>query len=467
MQSKKPLRRKLSPDSMNRAPSRGRSAYGARAAALSLLGRPRADREERDRALRGLDPRDRALAEALTSGTFRMRGTIDFYLSHFLSQDIERLPEPVLNILRSAIFQLQFLDRVPDYAVVNESVELAGRFSGGRFRGLVNAVLRRFGQEWESVPLPLFEDDPVRALAIRHSHPDWLVARWLERFGADETVSLLTANNTPARMTLRVRPSGGGLEQDSARLIGMLRGAGFKVNRGEYAPEALVLEDVSNPAGLPGYLDGLFYVQDEAAMLVGRLATPSPDDLVLDLCAAPGGKCTHLAELSGGRALVVAADPSRRRIATLNENLIRLGADTVRVVAAEGRNAPFRAADLVLCDVPCTGTGALRRKPDLRWRITPADLDNLVAVQREILLSAAELVRPGGSLVYGTCSLEPEENESMVRWFLDRRREFRLDPAVRRLTGAVVSSTGCLETFPHRHGIDGAFGARLLRVDGK
>ena len=466
MQSKRPFRKRSNPEAVNKAPTRGYSIHGARAAALALLENPLADREEQEESLSGLELRDRALASAIASGALRMRGTIDYYLGHFLRQDITKLPVPVLNVLRCAVFQMQFMDRVPDYAVVSESVELTKRLCGGRFQGLVNAVLRRLGREWQSVPLPSIELSPVKALAIRHSHPEWLVERWLSRFGVDETVALLEANNTRAPLVVRVRPSGDGMEKDAARLIDLFRGAGFTVNRGEFAPEALVLAEASSPAELPGFDRGLFYAQDEAAMLVGRLATPSPGGVALDLCAAPGGKCTHMAELAGNTATVVAADRSMRRLEILVRNIERLGAAGVRTVVAEARQAPFRQADLVLCDVPCTGTGALRRKPDLRWRITPADLKNLTALQREIISAAASLVCPGGSLVYSTCSLEPEENMAVVEWFLERNPDFKLEPAGRRLIESVVPATGYLETYPHRHGIDGAFGARLRRLAG-
>ncbi len=434
-----------------------RAAYSAREAALRILAGGMWNDDGREAALRGLEERDRALASAIAAGAVRMRGAIDYYLAQFLHRDLSLLPPAVLNLLRAAVFQLRWLDRVPDWAVVNESVELARRVGGGRYQGLVNAVLRRFIREGGDLPLPSLETEPVRGLAVRHSFPEWLVERWLQRFGLDETVELLEACNKTAPLVLRTCPAGREILAES------LRGSGVAFQSGLYVPGALVLESGANPARLPGYGEGLFYVQDEAAMLVGFLAAPGNDGLVLDLCAAPGGKATHLAELAGTGAAVMAAEPAPVRLAVLRRNIKRLRIDNVFGVAADSLHPPFRPADLVLCDVPCSGTGVLRRKPGLRWRIKAGDMISLPVLQADILKSAADCVRPGGVLVYSTCSLEPEENRAVVLDFLQNRTDFRLQNAGEFLPESVVSQDGFLETMPHRHEVDGVFGARLVR----
>jgi len=440
----------------------GNKAWGPREAALRLLSRQVWDETAREAALRPLDERDRALASGIAAGTLRMRGSIDFYLSHFLHQDLSVLPTGVLNLLRTAVFQLRWLDRVPDWAVVSESVELAKRIEGGRHHRLVNAVLRRFIREADSIELPSLESEPARALAVRHSFPEWLAGRWLARLGAEETARLMQALNCPAPLTLRARSTvdcpGG-----QPALEALLKGAGVQCNPGAYAPEALCLESGANPVRLPGYAEGRFYVQDEAAMLVSRLAAPAAGATVLDLCAAPGGKATHLAELSGPGATIAAAEPAPVRLGVMQHNIERLKAENVFAVAAEALHPPFRPADLVLCDVPCSGTGVIRRKPDLRWRLVESDLVSLPALQRSILAAAAECVRPGGVLLYATCSLEPEENREVVSALLHARGDFSLQDAREYLPAAVVSAEGFLETLPQNHGIDGAFAARLLR----
>lgn len=434
-----------------------RAVYGAREAALRILAGGMWNDDGREAALKGLEERDRALASAIAAGAVRMRGAIDYFLAQLLHQDLSLLPPGVMNLLRAAVFQIRWLDRVPDWAVVNESVELARRIGGGRYQGLVNAVLRRFIREGGDMPLPSLETEPVRGLAVRHSFPEWLVARWLERYGIGEAAELLESCNRTAPLVLRTCPSG------RETLAESLRGGGVSFRPGLYAPGALVLESGANPARLPGYGEGLFYVQDEAAMLVGLLAAPGQNDLVLDLCAAPGGKATHLAELAGDGATVAAAEPAPVRLAVLRRNIRRLKIDNVFGVAADSLHPPFRRADLVLCDVPCSGTGVLRRKPDLRWRIKAGDLISLPALQADILNAAADCVRQGGALVYSTCSLEPEENRAVVLSFLQRRKDYRLQNAREYLSETVASQDGFLETMPHRHGVDGVFGARLVR----
>lgn len=417
-----------------------------------------------DSRLEACSPKDRALVRQLVSGTLRMRGKIDYYLGFFLRAKLNNLPPGVRNILRMAVFQLKFCDRIPDYAVVNEAVEAAGRLWAGRYRSLVNGVLRTLLREWESVILPDAEKEPLEFLSVNYSHPRWLVARYLERFGYRGTEALLKANNSQAPLVLRSEETLAGGLSSSGNLRQMLNEAGIEVRQSAYLPESLVLEgETRRPSELPGYSEGLFYVQDEAAMLVVHLAAPEPGWVIFDLCAAPGGKATHLARLAGPDSLVVACDLSRKRLARLGLNLARLGLGNVRLVAGDASQPGVSCADLVFLDVPCTGTGVMRRKPDLRWRITEKDLKELAGLQSTILAAGAACVRPGGAMVYSTCSIEPEENRGVVSSFLDGNPVFYLDPADKYLGKKLVSPDGYLETLPHVHGMDGVFAARLVR----
>ncbi len=440
---------------------KGKSGIGPRRLALDMLGRWRELELDWDPRLDRLDPRDRALVRQLVSGTLRLRGKLDYYLDHFLRQGLNSLPQRVQDILRTAAFQLRFLERIPDYAVVNEAVELAKR-EDRRLGPVVNGVLRSLQRGWDSVPLPSPEREPALWLAVEHSHPQWLAERYLQRHGFELARQLLEANNRQAPLVLRV--------EDPARIGDLeerLREAGLEVERGRWATGALKIRGgAPRPSLLPGYDEGLFYVQDEAAMLVGLLAAPRAGSLVYDACAAPGGKATHLARLVGPAGKVVAADPSRRRLARLRRNLARLRLDNLLAVAADSHHPVVRDADLVLCDVPCTGTGVIRRKPELRWRLEPSDLESLPQLQARILEDAAGAVAPGGVLVYATCSLEPEENQAVVRAFLSAHPEFRPDPATDQLPAELVSPEGWLQSWPHRDGIDGAFAARLVREGG-
>jgi len=430
-------------------------AAGARNIALDMLGRWNRIELDREKKLAACSSRDRALVKQMVTGTLRMRGLIDYYLDHFLKSGMGSLPGRVLDILRLAVFQLKFCDRIPDYAVVSESVELARPLFKGRYAALVNAVLREFLRDGEKISLPPEDDNPAFFLAVKHSHPQWLVSRYLKRFGFASAEALLRANNEQAPLTIRAR---------SGNLLRALQADGVEASRGRYAEEALVLEQPVRPSGLPGYDQGLFYVQDEAQMLVSRLAAAQPNSTVVDFCAAPGGKVTHLAELAGPGSLVVAADVDSGRLKKLRENLERLELTNVRLVAADARQPALIKADVVLCDVPCSGTGVLRRKPELRWRVQPQTLRKFSRIQRKIISAAAGCTAGGGVLVYSTCSLEPEENQQIVDWFLSRRDDFEIEPADKFLSPALVSARGCLETFPHQHGIDGVFAARLRRT---
>ncbi len=435
-----------------------------RALALEMLKRCKELDLLWDSRLEACSPKDRALARQLVSGTLRMRGKIDYYLGFFLRANLNNLPPGVRNTLRMAVFQLKFCDRIPDYAVVNEAVEAAGRLWAGRYRSLVNGVLRTLLREWESVILPDAEKEPLEFLSVNYSHPRWLVARYLERFGYQGTEALLKANNSQAPLVLRSEETLAGGLSSSGNLRQMLNEAGIEVRQSAYLPESLVLEgETRRPSELPGYSEGLFYVQDEAAMLVVHLAAPEPGWVIFDLCAAPGGKATHLARLAGPDSLVVACDLSRKRLDRLGLNLARLGLGNVRLVAGDASQPGVSCADLVFLDVPCTGTGVMRRKPDLRWRITEKDLKELAGLQSTILAAGAACVRPGGAMVYSTCSIEPEENRGVVSSFLDGNPVFYLDPADKYLGKKLVSPDGYLETLPHVHGMDGVFAARLVR----
>jgi len=299
---------------------------------------------------------------------------------------------------------------------------------------------------------------------VNYSHPRWLVARYLQRFGYQGTEALLEANNSQAPLVIRSEEMVTGGIWSKSRLRQLMDKAGIKAVQGAYLKESLVLQGESlRPSGLPGYREGLFYIQDEAAMLVAHLAAPETGCVIFDLCAAPGGKATHLARLAGPDSLVAACDRNRERLARLRMNLARLGLGNVRLVAGDASRPGLHCADLVLLDVPCTGTGAMRRKPDLRWRIRPKDLESLAGLQSAILAAGVDCVRPGGVLVYSTCSIEPEENREAVSSFLAQTTDFYLDPAGNYLQQELVSPDGYLETLPHLHGMDGIFAARLKR----
>lgn len=401
-------------------------------------------------AVARIPPRDRAWVHELTYGITRLRGRLDHLLNLHLDRGVESLDPPVLTLLRMGAYQILRMGSVPSYAAVSQTVshvrEEAGRGAGGMANAVLRALAREGGGEER---FPSFENDPLGHLASWGSHPEWLLARWLPRFGKVETRKLVEANNRIP--SLHLRPLGVALPEARQRL----QAAGIGSWQDLAGSGTLRLEEGTRPATALEVLPAL--IQDPAAGLVVGWVGPVAGGEVADLCAAPGGKGIGLAA-EGAR--VVGLDISLSRLRLMAETIDRLSL-TVRLVMARGEAPPLRPRDVVLVDAPCSGTGTLARHPDARWRLRPETIRTLNAVQGRILDGAAEIVRPGGLLVYSTCTLEPEENIHRVEAFLGRHPEFMLEdgenapPQVRR--------DAFLEVLPQRTGTDGAFAARLRR----
>ncbi|MRR09089.1 16S rRNA (cytosine(967)-C(5))-methyltransferase RsmB [bacterium] len=434
----------------------------ARTAALKVLAGSELGAAKSDELLAeqlsspGLKPVDRALARELVSGVLRSRGRLDHVLDRSLKQGLGSLTAWERNNLRLGLYQLSSLDRIPQSAAVNESVKLARRFGRQGTIGLTNAVLRDIIRK-RSWTKPLDIADSYRRLAVEHSHPEWLTKRWIAELGEDQATALLAAGNREAPVT--VRPNRSRTTTESLQRV--LAESGFEPRRNGLVDGAL---DIGRPAGLtasPEFRQGLFYIQDAAAQLVGALAAAAAGPLNLDLCCSPGGKLTTMAEAAAPGSLTVGADISLAKLARVRQNLSRLGIGGVPLVCADAaRFAVRRLFDLVLADVPCSGLGVLRRRLDLRWRIVPEDVARLAGLQAAILDAAADLVAPGGHLLYSTCTLTPEENERQVDRFLGVHPEFQAivpDLPDRFRQGPY------LYLWPHRHGADGAFAACLAK----
>ncbi len=414
------------------------------------------------------DERDRALAGEIVAGTLRWQGAFDHVIAAFSGRPTARLDPEVLDILRSSMFQLLHLDRVPAAAVVSDAVNMtrkAGKKSAGPF---VNALLRRVSRERHQLPLPprpAGDEDPAVALdylSITLSHPRWLAARWLQRYGFAATEAWLQFNNRPAPLTIRANT----LRITPAALGESLKEHGVAVDPGRFASDALVVR-AGNPLLTPLADTGLFVVQDEASQVVASLVAAEPGERVLDACASPGGKTTAIAAAIGDRGLIIATDVRGRRVDLLATTVRLSGARSVRIVQADAAALPLAASfDWVLLDVPCSGLGTIRRDPDVRWRRSEADLPILAAAQLQMLMETARAVRPGGRLVYSTCSSEPEENEEVVARFLSGG-EFRPVPAqyLPARMQSLVDAAGHLRTYPFRDGLEAFFGAVLAKAD--
>ncbi len=421
-----------------------------------------------------LQPRDRALAMRLSYGAVQRRGTVDHVIEQLAERPSAQLDPPLLAALRLGLFELLYLRGAPDYAVVADAVELAKAHARAG-HGLVNAVMRRAAREGSAALLdPLREDTPAQA-AIKHSHPEWIARLWWEALGAEQARSLMAYDNEPGEVALRANT----LVTDAAGLARELP-ASTRADPG--IPEALVLGEPLDLHGLPAWGRGELLAQSRAAMLVSRVLDPQPGERVLDLCAAPGGKSTHLAALMNGEGEVVAVERNRRRAGALARTASRLHADAVSVEVADARVPRTDGAsfDRVLVDPPCSGLGTLQAHPDLRWRVSRRDVEEMAPVQAQILAAAATALRPGGVLVYATCTISPIENEHLVAEFLESHGEFDLDDAAedRARIGhggppaladalaqdsAPAPSAGMLLTLPHRDRTAGFFIARMRR----
>ena len=394
-------------------------------------------------------PKDRALCQELVYGTVRWQATLDWLIAR---KTAGRTRKPALrDLLRLGLYQIFFLDRIPNHAAVHETVELAKRSGFGSQAGFINAVLRGYLREFDAAKRLLVELKTTQP-PLGFSHPEWLWTRWQNRWGAAKTAQLMEWNNTPPKTYARVNT----LKTDAGKLLAQWRdeNVDYDFFRRDWTDENLVFELKSHPslAQLASFQQGLFYVQDPSTLLAVHELNPQPGETVLDFCAAPGGKTTYIAQLMQNQGHIVAQDISSERLKLIQENCHRLGVTCVEITPA--LDTPHRERhsshfDKVLVDVPCSNTGVMRRRVDLRWRIRPAEIERLRATQLDLLRQAAAFLKTGGTLVYSTCSLEPEENVGVVKCFLSESAEFKL--ADER------------ELLPFVDGVDGAYVAKLVR----
>lgn len=421
------------------------------------------NRHLEEAALRELD---RAFITELVYGTVKWKLTLDWVIEQFSSIRMQKISPWILEILRLGIFQLLHMDRVPPSAACNESVKLAKKYGHGASSGFVNGVLRNIVRNRDQIKWPDPEDNPVKYLSVLHSYPMWMVARWLERYGFEFTAGLLQAGNQVPDFSVRVNR----LRTNRDQLIRDLAEQGTEALPGRYLPEALILKNPSAITQLEPFRKGLIQVQDESSMLVARVLDPKPGEKVLDVCAAPGGKATHLAELMENRGMVVARDIHPHKVRLMQQAAERLRLDCIKTEEADASVFdPLHeaAADRVLVDAPCTGLGIIRKKPDIKWARTLEECSEITGLQQKILDTCSRYVKPGGYLVYSTCTLEPEENLERIQAFLKRREEFRAVDISSQLPEALKTDTadkGYVQLYPNIHGVDGFFIAKMQRL---
>lgn len=415
-----------------------------------------------------LSPEDQALAFELVYGVLRHRATLDWHLNAVASRPVHRLPKVVATILRLGVYQMRYLDRIPVSAAVNESVKLAKGIKGRDWSGMVNGILRNLDRteiEWPDVA-----HNPVNGLSVTYSCPHWLTQRWIDRWGFETAEGMCRHTLTIPPLTLRTNTLRCSREQLETRL----GEEGYTVSRTPVSPEGLILEKCGSLQALPVLQEGWCYVEDEAAQLVPLLLDIKPGQRILDACAAPGGKCSHIAALMQNKGEIVATDPEPRRLERLESNLRMLGitcVETVEVAHETDHGSPWlqvqEAFDRILVDAPCSGLGVLRRHPEAKWQKTSAQLDWHGKRQSGILKRVAPYLRTGGILVYSACSTEPEETTQVVSRFCQDHPEFCHESTARWLPPHAHSLTnpdGDFLTSGFRYNMDGFFAARLRRT---
>jgi 16S rRNA (cytosine967-C5)-methyltransferase len=408
---------------------------------------------------------DKAFVREVVYGCMRWRGRLDWTISSYSRIKPLRMERLVLGILRIGAYQLLFMDRIPARAAVDESVKLAKVRGRKDIAPFINGILRGIAEGRKAVAYPDQRAEPVDHIAAYYSHPLWMVRRWLDQRGVDETIALCKADNQMPPLTVRVNTLKGG----RVEVIDRLHEEGIEAAPTPFSPLGVVLKDPPSLTSWGLFQEGWLQVQDEASQLASFIVAPEPGERVLDVCAAPGGKTTHLAQLMGDHGEIVAVDISPVKLMLLQANCRRLGISIVEALAHDAQSPlPFSDGyfDRVLVDAPCTGLGTLRRHPDGKWRVVEADIPRLQKLQYQILAQAAPLVKEGGVLVYSTCTMTPEENEGVIEPFLAARKGFNLEGGLLYLPPGcegLIDEKGYFRTIPHRHGMDGFFAARMQK----
>lgn len=420
----------------------------------------------------GLQKSDAGLVTELVYGTIQRQATLDYWLSRFVSKGLHKLEPWVHQLLRMSAYQLLYLDRIPAHAAVNEAVTIAKKRGHSGITGMVNGVLRSIDRSrGELQAADIKHADPVTQIALRHSYPEWLVKRWVESYGVDKAEAICAAGNEHPHSSVRANPLRGSREE----VIEQLRAAGYEAEPSTVAPAGIAIVRGGNLADTDGFREGLWTLQDESSMLVAEVVAPKAGMQVLDCCAAPGGKSTHLAELMGGKGKVWANDLHAHKRDLIVMQSERLKLRNVEAITEDALKLADRfkpgSMDAVLLDAPCSGFGVIRRKPEIKWTKTAGDVSDIAAVQQRLLQAVSGLVRPGGVLVYSTCTMEKEENEQQVARFLQEHPEFELSSdwpqdIIQQLrnAGAVGEHfDGQAQLLPQHFNSDGFYIARMVK----
>jgi 16S rRNA (cytosine967-C5)-methyltransferase len=454
----------LRPDTIPASPRK--SLYsGPRGIAVKILNRVERTDSYLDKVLDtelkspDLPDVDKGLLTEIVHGVLRWQNRLDWVLNGFSHGNFAKSEINVKNTLRVALYQILFLDRIPHPAAVNEGVEFIKRIRGEKPAGLVNAVLRNIIRNIDGIRYPPPSEDLVQYLSVYYSHPHWMVKRWLARFGEEDVKKLLTSCNERPTLSLRINR----LKIEPGLFLKKLEEQGIPYTGSTHVDYFVRVKSLSRIGDMGLFRSGMFTIQDESAAMPCLLLGAKPGERVLDLCAAPGGKSTNIAEMMKGEGEIVAIDKYEVKLNQIRSSCERLGLHNITLLATDATTLETAQADRVLLDAPCSGLGVLAKKPDIKWKRDVSDLMQLTRMQSAMIDNAGRLVKPGGVLVYSTCTMEPEENQEIVAGFLARNPEFRVENAAAFVSRDLVSPEGFVETFPHRHAMDGSFAARLVK----
>lgn len=438
---------------------------GPRGTAIKILNRVERSDAYLDRLLEAelrseeMNELDKGLMNEIVTGVIRWKMKLDWVLTGFFHGNFTKAETNIKNALRVALYQIQYLDRVPHSAAVNEAVEFIKRLRGQKAADLVNAVLRNIIRNLENIRYPDMDEDRVRHLSVVQSHPQWMTRRWVERFGYDEAKRMMEANNSIPDLALRVNRT----KIDFNYFLSLLERHQLQYRRSKYIDYFVRVQHMAGIGSSELFQQGYFAPQDESAGIPVLLLDPKPGERIIDLCSAPGGKTTFAGELMKNQGEIIAVDRYETRLNLVRNACQRLGITNVHLVADDGTTIAIPPADKVLVDAPCSGFGVLSKKPDAKWQRDIDDIPRLARLQSALLENAARLVKSGGVLVYSTCTIEDEENLGQIKGFLNRHSEFFIEPAKGFVHEDLIGTDGAVETFQHKHGMDGSFSIRLRK----
>ncbi|CCQ96058.1 Ribosomal RNA small subunit methyltransferase B [[Clostridium] ultunense Esp] len=411
-----------------------------------------------------MDVKDENLIRELVYGVVENCLYLDHIISKLSKVKIKKIQPAILEILRMGVYQIAFMEKIPDRAAVNEAVILSKKYGYKGASGFVNGVLRNFSRNKESLMM-VEEKNPITYLSIMYSHPKWMVERWVDEYGYEFTEKLCRENNNKPRLNIRVNR----LKTSREQLMDSLSDYGYMVYKTKYAKDGIIVDNPIRITEVKEFKLGHFTIQDESSMLVSQIANPKEDSLVLDLCSAPGGKSTHMGELMGNKGRIISRDIYDHKLDLVRENFGRLGIDIIEIEifnALDLDKSMVGKVDYCILDAPCSGLGIIRRKPDIKWNRKEEDIRGLKEIQINILNIAKHYVRPGGTIIYSTCTIGREENVDVVNEFLKDNKEFRLsgfEDSVDSIENIDTVKDGYVQLFPHIHGTDGFFIARIQK----